>query len=441
MTDQRLIWVIIINWNGREHLEACLDSVLESVGVHFHCLVVDNGSTDDSVPWMAARYGGESRIEVLALAENLGWSGGNNAGLRLGLAAGAGYFFLLNNDTAIAPDALARLAERMAAEPDLGALAPRMVLFDQPGILNSVGIEMATTGAAWDRGVGRMDGPDWHGDGPVLGVCGGAWFLRASPLREVGLLPEDFGIYLDDLDLCIRLWRAGYRVCACPAATVRHKFSATMGQGKRARHKYYLNTRNRFRILLRHAPVRAWGAVLGAVLIGEVKALGRALLSGEVWRIPLHVRAWGAALGYFPEAWRFRQHAGGARDFWALVRTHPRFCPEVVLPVEGWYPPVERDGLRWRPMAWEAVLTASAGALQVSVATCYSGEAPTRVSVYCDGGWLGEVVAGESNPLDLNFGGGVLRFVAAQCYPREQTGLPHDTGALLRVLIGDRPLH
>jgi GT2 family glycosyltransferase len=98
----------------------------------------------------------------------------------------------------------------------------------------------------------------------VIGVCGGGAFLRVEALRRTGLLPSDFDIYLDDLDLSLQIWNAGYEVRSCPESRVRHKFGATMGAGKQYRRKYYLNTRNRLYILSRNFPALQWLPVMAA---------------------------------------------------------------------------------------------------------------------------------------------------------------------------------
>jgi len=284
-----LVYVLIINWNGREHLADCFDSLLAGTYRNCRFVLIDNNSADDSIGFVAETYD-DPRIEILALPENLGWSGGNNRGIERALKAGADYVFLLNNDTATAPDAIEQLVATGESRPECGALAPKMVLFDAPHLLNSLGIECSIIGSSWDIGIGRIDGPKWGSPRKVLGVCGGAMFIRSEALRQAGLLP-DFQIYLDDVDLCLRIWNAGYEVWNCPGAVVRHKFSATMGEGKRLRHKYYLNTRNRMRVVLRNFPVSQMHRVLPKMALGEAKSIGRGILDGDYWKLWAHTKA------------------------------------------------------------------------------------------------------------------------------------------------------
>ncbi len=429
------VYVIIVNWNGREHLDACLGSLLASTMESVAFLFVDNASSDGSVAFVRERFGADPRVEILGLELNRGWSGGNNAGIGRALEAGADYIFLLNNDTSTESGALESMVSTMENDETLGALAPRMVLFDQPEILNSVGLYLSVIGAAWDRGIGRLDSARWHEPVPVIGACGGALFLRASTLAKTGLLPEDFEIYLDDLDLCLRIWSAGFWIRTCPEAIIRHKFSATMGQGARARHKYYLNTRNRFRIVLRHFPLVRLSRVLPLLLVGELRAMGRAVLSGEVARVPAHFKAWCSALAYLPEARRFRraQPALPAPSYWSLVLDTPLFCPEVVLPEQGWYPPVTLKGERLRPVACHATVEVSAGPLQVRLVNCYPAPGLARLSIYSEDGCLATLETADAAELQLDFSGGMLTFRAESTFYLEDTGAAHDTGAWLQV--------
>ncbi len=437
------VHVLVINWNGQEHLEACFHSLLASTYTDVAFILVDNGSEDDSIALVRDKFGDDDRVDVLACEENLGWSGGNNRGIKAALEGGADYVFLLNNDTAIAPDTLALLVEAMDAHPTWGAAAPRMVLFDQPTVLNSLGLEMSTIGAAWDRGIGRADGPDWHMPCPVVGACGGAAFLRCQALRKTGLLPEAFQIYLDDLDLCLRIWHAGFEVWTVPAAIVRHKFSATMGSGTWARHKYFLNTRNRFWILLRHYSV---GRLLGTafpLLVGECRALGRAVLDGAYWRLAAHLRAWGAALRYLPAARRFNKTRCAAETTpgcWPLLRTSPAFCPPVILPEEGWYPRTTIGGITVRPIAPEAWLHVPHGPLRVSLVNCYPEAGPARCTLTLNGDLLCTLESPGQDQYYCDDASGALHIQATSLFPPTLTGEPMDIAAWMQIDSADNPL-
>ena len=420
-----------------EHLHECFASLCANAYGNARFVFVDNGSTDGSVAFVRREFGRDARVEVVECDENLGWSGGNNVGMGRALEAGADYVFLLNNDTSVAPDCIEQLVSFAEAHPEAGGVAPKMLLFDQPDIINSLGIECSLVGVGWDIGLGRVDGPDWAEPRKVVGLCGGGCLIRCAALHKTGLLPSDFDIYLDDLDLSLRLWDAGYEVWSCPAATVRHKFSATMGEGANLRRKYYRNTRNRLRLILRNFPASCIAQVVPAYLRAEVKAVGRAVLDGEPWRVWSHVRSWFAGLAYVPKAMAARREARKRGlhigSFWSMVRKDCLYFHGVELPVDGWYRPREVQGQAFRPMARIATYENRAGALRVTHANCYPQLGDTNVDVYAGDQLLTTLKTSGVGSDDLVVSPGELRFVAKRLFRAEQTGAHEDYGGWLRI--------
>ncbi|MCC6798253.1 MAG: glycosyltransferase family 2 protein [Candidatus Hydrogenedentes bacterium] len=435
---QSLVYVLVINWNGKEHLEVCFDSLLAQTYSNLRIVLVDNASSDGSVAFVRARYAGDPRVELLECGANLGWSGGNNAGIERSLAAGADYIFLLNNDTASAPDAIERLVEFAEANPNAGAVAPKMLLFDQPWLINSVGIAGTIVGSAWDEGLGRINGARWSEPKKVLGVCGGAMLLRAEAVRKAGLLPQEFEIYLDDLDLCLRIWDVGYECWSCPGATVRHKFSATMGEGARARRKYYLNTRNRLRLILRNFPARELAGVFLHYAVSEIRSIGRAVLNGEIWKVGAHVRSWFAATTYISAAlqqrstMKSRGHAIGS--FWQFVRRDRYFFAGIELPARGFYTPIEHDGVRVTPISVRASMDVKAGELSVTLVNCYPDLGAAQVALWandCEVATLHAERAPQTERISVE--PGTLTFVAKRVFEAESTGAAYDAGGWIVI--------
>ena len=332
MADDALVHVLVINWNGQAHLDACFRSLLAVDYEHVRFFLLDNASDDDSVEFVESTFGHDPRVGVIQCSENLGWSRANNRGMQAALNADADYVLLLNNDTRVEPDFLAQLVARAESDTKIGALSPRILMYDSPEIINSLGLEASIIGAGWDKAIGCRSDAVPKTDEPILGVCGAAMFIRCSALLDTGLLPEDFDIYLDDLDLSLRIWGAGYRIERIDASVVYHKFSATMGTGDSARHKYYLNTRNRSRIVLRNYPMGKIPLAFGAFVLGEVKSLGSALRDGDFWKIPLHLHAWTSTLLYLPRAVYYRQSNPALKNpqaYWSMIRQRPLFFPGI----------------------------------------------------------------------------------------------------------------
>ncbi len=432
-----LVYVLVINWNGKEHLEECFDSLLAGDYPNTRYLLVDNASEDGSVAFVQERFGADTQVEILELRQNLGWSGGNNAGIERALADGAEYIFMLNNDTVTDAEAIGRLVKLAENDATIGALAPKILLYEHPFLLNSIGLEATDIGTAWDRGMGRLDGPKWGGHRPVVGVCGAAFFLRAETLRKTGLLPTDFEIYLDDLDLSLRIWNAGYEILTCPEAVVKHKFSSTMGEGARARRKYYLNTRNRMRLIERNYPSSKLGGILFRYAVGEAKAIGRAILDGAFWRVWAHKRSWLDALFYLPRARaeRRRREKEGLAEcrFWDLLRTDISFFPGIELPVDGWYTPMSVEGTMVRPMSSEAHYEHKGGALEITQMHHYPELGPYLIRVLQDGEVVATLSGSERRVTTLELKKGRIEFRAETIFEAEHTAEDFDIGSWLHL--------
>jgi len=218
-----LLSVIIPNWNGAHHLPTCLESLRRQTYTHFEVIVVDNASTDGSQALLARDY---PAVQVVALAQNLGFAGGVNAGIR---AARGELIVLLNNDTEADPNWLAELVRALQAHPEAGLAASKLRLFDRRDVLHSAGDLYRLDGIPDSRGVWQRDDGRFDNDRWVFSGCGGAVAYRRSMLDEIGLFDPDFYFNLEDVDLAWRAQLAGYRCIFAPAAIVYHKVSATGG--------------------------------------------------------------------------------------------------------------------------------------------------------------------------------------------------------------------
>lgn len=434
---QPLLHVLIINWNGREHLHECYESLLKSSYENLRFILVDNGSSDDSVEFVRSTFGSDERVEILECGENLGWSGGNNVGMQYAMDKGADYLLLLNNDTTTDPRALEHMVAMAEANESIGALSAKLLLYDSPEILNSVALEATANGASWDRGIGRLDGDNWQESGPIIGACGAALFIRVDALKKTGLLPTDFDIYLDDLDLCLRIWNAGYEIRTCPNARIHHKFSATMGSGKNARKKYYLNTRNRARVILRNYPLAKAPIIVSNFIVGECRAVGRAILDREPWRVWAHVRAWITGAAYLPASIRerLRRRATGIATcrFWHLVRCDLQFFPGAELPVDGWYEEREIRGHTLRPISRVAHYEHAGGKLRLNFVNCYPRVGDLHVQINQNGLTLATCITSDQKEMLIEPEPGQITLEALNVFKAEDTGEKNDFGGWVRV--------
>ena len=430
--SEPLVHVLVINWNGMDHLDECFRTLLAGTYENARFVLVDNASEDGSVAFVRETFGSDSRVEILELKVNFGWSGGNNAGMERAIECGAEYVLLLNNDTAIAPDAIGQMVAASESDADIGAVAPKLLLYDTPQLLNSMGLEATDIGTAWDIGIGRLDGERWETVEPIVGVCGAAFFLRVETLRKTGLLPTDFEIYLDDLDLSLRVWNAGYQIVTCPKAVVRHKFSSTMGEGARARRKYYLNTRNRMRLIQRNYPSAHLFSIMAHYVQAECRAVGRAALDREPWRVGAHLRSWLDSILYIPESRRERSQRKkiGLSEckFWDFIHTDRSFFPGVPFPVNGWYDPVTIAGRTARPMSETAYHDHGGGRLELTQINPYPHVHSLKIHIACEGKHILTLAGTEPHTTSVEAPEGRLTFHAENIFTADQTRESYDVG-------------
>ncbi len=217
-----LISVIVLNYNGKGFLNSCLSSLASQTYSDFEVIVVDNGSRDGSPEYIEENY---PWVRLAKNDENLGFAGGTNVGIR---AAKGEFVITLNNDSRADSRFIEELIKPMA-DPEVGVCAAKMLFPD--GRINSAGICISRSGAAWDRGMFEPDRGQYEFVEEVFGACAGAALYRREMLDEIGLFDEDFFLYLEDVDLAFRARLAGWKCLYVPGARVIHHHGGTAGVG------------------------------------------------------------------------------------------------------------------------------------------------------------------------------------------------------------------
>jgi GT2 family glycosyltransferase len=215
--------VVIVTWNGRLHLDNCLDALVTQEGVDFETILVDNASTDGTVAHVRARF---PWVRVVALESNLGFAGGNNAGVR---EARGRYIAFLNNDTIADPGWLSALLGGIDEGSRFLLTTARIVYMHDAGVIDSAGDGYLLAGGAFKRGHGApvsVAGPSQE----VFGVCGAACLMPRQVFDELGGFDEDFFFSHEDVDLSYRARLLGYRCRYIAEATIRHYGGGTSGK-------------------------------------------------------------------------------------------------------------------------------------------------------------------------------------------------------------------
>jgi GT2 family glycosyltransferase len=286
--------VIIVTWNGRQHLDACLDAVAAQRSVRFETVLVDNASTDGTVHHVRSRH---PSVRVVALGSNRGFAGGNNAGVA---EARAPVVAFLNNDTIAEPDWLQALVGGLDEAGGFALVTSRIVYLHDPQIIDSAGDGFLRAGGAFKRLHG-MPSAQAGEPSEVFGVCGAACLMPKSVFEELGGFDEDFFASHEDVDLSYRARLRGYRVRYVPDAIVRHQGSATLGR-QSARAVYY-GQRNLEWVYLKNSPASILLRTVPGHLAYNVAAALHFARAGQVWPF---VRAKGAAFAGLPAALRKR---------------------------------------------------------------------------------------------------------------------------------------
>jgi len=250
------VGIVVLNWNRRDDTLACLGSLARLDYSAFEVVVVDNGSTDGSVLAIRERF---PDVFLIENGENLGYTGGNNAGLRYALDRGLDYVLLLNNDTEVASDLLHRLVAAAEADSRVGIAGPTIYYYDRPELIWSAGGAIDwRRGRTWMVGLDERDiGQFGNAPREVDFVTGCALLVRRAVLEAVGLLDERFFAYYEEAEWCVRARRAGFRIVHLPRARVWHKISPGAQADSPVVHYYMIRNRLLF-LKLTGAGARAW---------------------------------------------------------------------------------------------------------------------------------------------------------------------------------------
>jgi len=208
--------VVVLNWNGREHLAECLESLRQqSYTGRFEVVVMDNGSTDGSAEFVRAQF---PDVKLIRSPENLGFAGGNNyAAAQLTSPALA----FLNNDTRTDAHWLEEMVRVLTQAPDIACAAGKILSWDGKRI-DFVAGGATLTGFGLQLGWGET-ASEYDTERDILVPCGGSMLIWRDRFDEVGRFDEDYFLFYEDVDLGWRLWLAGYRVRSAPRSIVYHK--------------------------------------------------------------------------------------------------------------------------------------------------------------------------------------------------------------------------
>ncbi len=222
---QQLVSVIIVNWNGVEHLKKCLPSLYNQSHKKIEVIVVDNGSTDGSVKWARKNY---PNTKILVNKKNLGFAEGNNVGYEI---CQGEYVLFLNNDTQVTKTFLTNLVMVLESNQKIGGVQSKILFMDNHNQLDSVGSFLTYTGFLYHLGVYVNNSEEFDKQKIIYSAKGACMMFRKDILDEIKVEGEIFDsrffAYFEESDLCHRVWLAGYKIMFVPKSVIYHKFGAT----------------------------------------------------------------------------------------------------------------------------------------------------------------------------------------------------------------------
>jgi len=217
--------VILVNYNGMLHLDACISSVLKQSYTNFEVIFVDNNSSDGSLEYARSKF---PDLIFVVNDKNLGYAGGINAGLAY---ATGEYIAPLNIDTEVAPNWLGAMVAFLDENPQAGAVTPKILLFDDRTKINALGLNIHITGLGFCRGLGKEDDNSVIPE-KVSGVSGCSYLIRRQLLEQMGGAPGWCFMGNDDVIVSWLLRLMGYEIYCLPESIVFHKYSLKMSPEK-----------------------------------------------------------------------------------------------------------------------------------------------------------------------------------------------------------------
>ncbi len=284
------ISAIVVNWNGKDVLAACLQSLLDQDYKDFEILVVDNASEDGSQALVGKEY---PSVKLIENEENVGFGSALNKGLK---EAKGDYFVFLNNDLVLQSDCIRQLGALLDSDPMVGAAIPKILYFsntekDGPkgeARINSYGVLVNYTGIACPN---LIDQPD-QADLPLTeSACGGIFMFPREVYEKVGGFDEDLFLYHEDHDLSWRIRMMGWKLMVTPDAICSHHYNFNKGVLK-----FYRSEKNRLHILLKNFECKTLLLITPAVLMVEVSQIIHSIFHGwfflklkSYWEIALQL--------------------------------------------------------------------------------------------------------------------------------------------------------
>ena len=257
--------IILISWNNETDTIDCLRSLEKITYPNYKIFVIDNGSNEESVSKL--RPFNIGRVELIENGQNLGFSGGNNVGIKKALKENFDYVLLLNNDTTVEPNFLEELIKVGESDEKIGVVGPKIYYHGDRTRIWYGGGDFTWLGGGRHLQYNEIDrAPNETEPRKTKYMTGCAFLIKSEIIKKVNLMSEEFFLYYEDTDWSLSVRKAGYKVMYAPASKIYHKVSRTTSKlGSPMIHYYHI--RNALLLSKRQAPkiilvgIYIWSAV------------------------------------------------------------------------------------------------------------------------------------------------------------------------------------
>jgi GT2 family glycosyltransferase len=289
-TNQPSIAVVILNWNGRKFLSQFLPIVISNTAPHAEIIVADNGSTDDSLRFLAEQF---PNVRTIPLDKNYGFAGGYNRALK---QVDTDYYVLLNSDVEVTPGWLEPMTSLLEKDKRIAACQPKILSYahrDQFEYAGAAGGWLDTYGYPFSKGrvfdVCEKDNGQYDQEEPIFWASGACLFIRSMVFHQSGGFDEYFFAHQEEIDLCWRMQLAGHRIFSCPSSVVYHVGGGTLPKGRSL--KTYLNFRNNRIMMSKNLPWQKKIWLMPARNFLDAVSAWKGLLTGDAGYFVTVVRA------------------------------------------------------------------------------------------------------------------------------------------------------
>lgn len=291
LPEQTKVFIVLVNWNGRDDTIECLYSLESLKYSNFSIIIVDNGSTDDSIKEIKKRFNG---ITLLENKKNEGFAAGNNRGIKYALEREADYVWLLNNDTVVDENALTALLNRVQNNPEIGMCGSKLIYYNKRNVFQLLAGGRYNKWLGITQNIGQNKPIHYSFDRKnverQLQFIAGASLLVSRPfIEEIGLLCEDYFLYFEEIDWSKRA-EGKFNLGFAAESIVYHKEGASTGghqlrQDEKSKTADYYQLKNRLKFSYKYFPF-----YLPLVYLTVIYAIFNRMRRGKWHRIPMIIK-------------------------------------------------------------------------------------------------------------------------------------------------------